>query len=319
MVQTPIAYIVFNRPQHTEKTFAVLRAQRPTKLFVIADGPRSDNPADAERCRAVREIVEKVDWPCDVYRNYADTNLGLKRRVSSGLDWVFEHVERAIILEDDCVAHPDFFPFCEELLDRYSTDDRISVITGNNFQNGHRRGEASYYFSKYNHCWGWATWRRAWQFYEGDLPFWPEWQKTPDWCEKMADPEERKYWSNIFDKVKAGKIDTWDYPWTACVWRKGGLTATPNVNLVSNIGFGEDATHTTSSQSQHAEMQVFPLGNLTHPNTIQRDAVADAFAFKQNFCGDSAGLLSFWLAFPKRIANYIFRRLSSRRSSIVRQ
>ena len=318
MIQPPIAYIIFNRPQHTEKSFAGIREQRPRKLFIIADGPRADHPTDAERCRAVREIVENVYWPCDVYRNYADANLGLKHRVSSGLDWVFENVERAIILEDDCVAHPDFFTFCEELLDRYSEDERVSVITGNNFQHGHRRGEASYYFSKYNHCWGWATWRRAWQFYEGDMPFWPEWKKTLDWRQKIADPQERKYWSTIFDKVKADEIDTWDYPWTACVWRKGGLTATPNVNLVSNIGFGEDATHTTSPQSQHSEMQIFPLGELTHPGDVQRNNAADTFVFQKNFHGADTGFLQVFLAFPKRVAKYIFHRLSIHLSSNVR-
>src|SRR5262249_2982569 len=132
----PIAYIVFNRPHHTQRTFSTIRAQRPEKLFVIADGPRVENTADAERCRKVRAIIDQVDWPCEVYRDYAEMNLGLKRRVSSGLDWVFGHVDRAIVLEDDCLPHPDFFVFCENLLQRYLDDDRIWALTGNNFQHG---------------------------------------------------------------------------------------------------------------------------------------------------------------------------------------
>ena len=162
MTNTPIAYFVFNRPQHTEKTFAVIRTQRPSQLFVIADGPRAGHPTDIERCAAVREIVANVDWSCEVHRKYADTNLGLKKNVSRGLDWVFSQVERATVLEDDCVAHPDFFRFCDQLLEYYAHEECVSVITGNNFQNGQHRGEAgaSYYFSKYNHCWGWATWPR---------------------------------------------------------------------------------------------------------------------------------------------------------------
>lgn len=310
MTQTPVVYIVFNRPRHTEKTFAVLREQRPSQLFIVADGPRPGHPTDVERCKAVRDIVAQVSWPCEVHRNYADINLGLKCRVSSGLDWVFEHVERAIVLEDDCVAHPDFFSFCDQLLDRYAEDERVSVITGNNFQNGRKRGDASYYFSKYNHCWGWATWRRAWRWYQGELPFWPEWAQSQDWYEKTPDPVERQYWSGIFDQVKAGKIDTWDYPWTASVWYRGGLTATPNVNLVSNIGFGEDATHTTSTQSQHADMRIYPLGVLEHPDSIGRDEAADAFVFEQNFKGPSPCYFRSWLAFPWRIAAYVFRRIN---------
>jgi hypothetical protein len=178
MSPTAVAYIVFNRPAHTAKTFAVLREQRPQQLFIIADGPRPGHPTDAERCAQVRKVVENVDWPCDVRREYASTNLGLQRRVSSGLDWVFSQVDRAIVLEDDCVAHSDFFTFCDTLLERYAEDERVAVVTGNNFQNGRQRGEGSYYFSKYNHCWGWATWRRAWRHYRDDLPFWPEWRES---------------------------------------------------------------------------------------------------------------------------------------------
>jgi hypothetical protein len=309
MIQTPIAYIVFNRPQHTERTFAVLREQRPSQLFVIADGPRLGHPADAVRCRAVREIVERVDWPCEVHRNYAKTNLGLKRRVSSGLDWVFGQVERAIVLEDDCVAHPDFFRFCDALLEHYALDERVSVITGNNFQNGRQRGEASYYFSRYNHCWGWATWRRAWQHYQGDLPFWPEWSRSADWCEKTPDAVERRYWEKIFDRVYAGQIDSWAYPWTACVWKFGGLTATPNVNLVSNIGFGEDATHTTATKSAQAELPTQSLGRITHPKLVKRDDKADQWVFEYNFGGRDLRFPRSWFLFPRRAIGFAYRKL----------
>jgi hypothetical protein len=212
----------------------------------------------------VREIVEKIDWPCDVHRNYAEENLGLKRRVSSGLDWVFSQVDRAIVLEDDCLPHPDFFTFCGALLNRYENDERVSVITGNNFQDGRKRGNAAYYFSKYNHCWGWATWRRAWQHYSGDLPFWPEWKLTSDWRRKIPDRIEQRYWADIFERVSRNEIDSWAYPWTGSVWYHGGLTATPNVNLVTNIGFGPEGTHTVVKEDQYV-VPVFPLGSLTHP------------------------------------------------------
>ena len=193
MLRAPVVFIVFNRLDHAAKTFAAIRAQRPRRLFIVADGPRAEHPSDVERCAAVRAVVDQVDWPCDVRRNYAEINLGLKRRVSSGLEWVFDQVDRAIILEDDCLPHSDFFFFCDELLQRYADDHRVWVITGNNFQNGRKRGDAAYYFSKYSHCWGWATWRRAWKHYDGHIPFWPEWQLSKRWATMNPDRVERRY------------------------------------------------------------------------------------------------------------------------------
>lgn len=307
MIRTPIVYIVFNRPQHTTQTFAAIRAQQPSQLFIIADGPRPNHPTDAERCKAVRAIVEQIDWPCEVHRNYADANFGLKRRVSSGLDWVFSLVERAIVLEDDCLPHPDFFRFCDELLERYADDERVAVITGNNFQDGQNRGDASYYFSKYNHCWGWATWRRAWQHYQGDLPFWPEWRSSETWHRLTPDSIERRYWNKIFEQIRAKKIDSWAYPWTASVWFKGGLTATPNVNLVSNIGFGAESTHTASADSPLADMATNSLGNITHPRSVLQDVVADHFVFDHVYGGRLERFPYILYSFPRRVAGKLYR------------
>lgn len=262
----------------------MIRAQQPSHLLIIADGPRPGHPTDAERCAETRAIVEQIDWPCHVQRNYAHENMGCKARVSSGLDWVFEQVERAIVLEDDCLPNKDFFLFCDELLERYATDERVWVVTGNNFQQGKRRGDAAYYFSKYNHCWGWATWRRAWQHYRVDIPFWPAWRLTKDWRRKTLDHVERKVWGDILDRIKRNEIDTWDYQWTACVWYHGGLTATPNANLVTNIGFGPDATHTVSASDQ-VGLATRPLGELTHPLTVEQNRDADFVILNQNFGG----------------------------------
>lgn len=304
MLNTPIAFIIFNRPRHTKESFAAIRAQRPSKLLIIADGPRPGHPTDAVRCKETREVVEAIDWPCEVLRNYSDVNLGCKRRVSSGLDWVFDQVERAIVLEDDCIPHNDFFTYCDNLLDRYENDERVWTITGNNFQHGKKRGEASYYFSKFNHCWGWATWRRAWKQYRVDIPFWPEWKSTADWRKKLPSPIERKIWSDLLDRVKNGEIDTWDYQWTACVWYHGGLTATPNVNLVTNIGFGPDATHTVTTGDEDG-LPVHALGPLTHPKQIKQNLVADRHVFDHNFGG---------LNHPDRFRN----RLLWRRDQLLR-
>lgn len=306
---TPIAYVVFNRPEHTEKTFAVIREQRPSKLFIIADGPRPGHPTDEQRCEEVRAIVKNVDWPCEVYRNYADSNLGLKRRVSSGLDWVFENVDRAIVLEDDCLAHPDFFRFCDVLLDKYKDDSRVSVITGNNFQDDQQRGDASYYFSKYNHCWGWATWRRAWECYSGDLAFWPSWQASSAWELHVPDKAERRYWERIFTRIRAGAIDSWAYPWTGSVWYRGGLTATPNVNLVSNIGFGADSTHTANPDSHLAAMETTGLGEIRHPEVVVQDLEADLYVFDHTFGGKWMRFPYSWLRLPRRAGGFVYRRL----------
>jgi len=314
---TVVAYIVFNRPHHTRKTFAAIRAQQPSKLFIIADGPRPGHSTDVERCAEVRVIVEQVDWPCEIHRHYADSNLGCKRRVSSGLDWVFEQVESAIVLEDDCLPHPDFFTFCDTLLERYADDERVWVITGNNFQNGRRRGEAAYYFSKYNHVWGWATWRRAWQYYRGDLPFWPEWQTAEDWRKKTHDRVERRYWSAIFDRVHAGAIDTWDYSWTASVWYNGGITATPNVNLVTNIGFGPDATHTYATVESEG-LPIRPLGALTHPRDVALDRQADRYVFDHAFGGVQQRWHRRILCFPQRFFVRVARWLRHARSRVMR-
>jgi len=306
MTDISIAYIVFNRPRHTRETFHAIRAARPARLFIIADGPRPGHPTDDARCQAVREVVSQIDWPCEVQRNYADQNLGLKKRVSSGLDWVFSQVERAIILEDDCLPHPDFFPFCQELLERYKDDDRVWTITGNNNQNGKKRSDDAYYFSKYGHCWGWATWRRAWNQYDGDIKFWPEWKLSQDWRNKTPDPYEQAYWIDIFDRIYLKKIDSWAYPWMTCLWYHGGLTATPRVNLVTNIGIGPDSTHTLAEEDQPG-VPLKPLGQLTHPSEVKQHLKADQHVFDHLLGGLYMKFPRTLLKFPIRVKNKLIR------------
>jgi hypothetical protein len=281
-LETPVAYLVYNRPQHVERTFETIRSAQPRILFLIADGPKADSETDSAKCHEVRRVLENIDWPCKVFRNYAEKNLGLKARVSSGLDWVFSQVDRAIILEDDCLPHPDFFKFCAELLKRYESDNRIWTITGNNFQNGTRRGESSYYFSKYPHCWGWATWARAWKNYQGDIPFWINWKISNDWRLINSNSLEMKYWTEIFQRVYDGMSNSWAYPWMACVWRQKGLTATPNVNLVTNIGCGLEGTNTISDiQIDGAPIRA--LGEISHPRHIYQNKLADIQVFQTVF------------------------------------
>lgn len=285
-VLTPVAFMVFNRPETTEASFRQIRKQRPNQLFIVADGPRAAHPEDQRLCTEVRTIVEHIDWPCEVLRDYAPQNLGLRKRFETGLDWVFSLTDRAIVLEDDCVAHPDFFRFCDSLLDRYADDERVSVVTGDNFQKGIVRGDASYYFSRYNHVWGWATWNRAWAHYDGTMSFWADWKASSDWRQQLPDAVERGYWEQIFDQASRGKIDSWDYVWTACLWYAGGLTATPNANLVANIGFDRQATHTRTAPPGHA-VESQSLGPLTHPESVNANVEADRFVFDTHFGGAS--------------------------------
>ncbi|KAM3110492.1 glycosyltransferase family 2 protein [Phormidesmis sp. 146-33] len=281
---TPVAFLIFNRPHTTARVFEAIRQAKPTQLLVVADGPRSNRAGEAEQCAAVRAIIDQVDWDCDVLKNYSDVNLGCKQRVATGLDWVFEQVEEAIILEDDCLPDSTFFPFCEALLDRYRDDLRIMTISGNNFQFGRRRTPHSYYFSCYPHIWGWATWRRAWQQYDLEMQQW-ETLRDDNWLNDwLGDKNAARYWTKMFQTFYENKIDTWDFAWIYSCWLQSGLTVLPHVNLVSNIGFDSVATHTRDVESAFANLpsteMEFPL---QHPPFMIRDRQADQFTEKTHF------------------------------------
>src|SRR5579883_3534944 len=193
-LKTPVVLIIFKRADTTERVLEVIRQVKPSQLFVIADGPRADRSEEVEKCAAARALIEQVDWQCEVFKNYSEVNLGCAKRVSSGLDWVFSNVEEAIILEDDCLPHPTFFRFCEELLEKYRYDTRISSISGQNVLLKHRRTNYSYFFSRYNLCWGWASWKRAWQHYDLYIKLWKEIQSEGFLKDILLDPLEVKFW-----------------------------------------------------------------------------------------------------------------------------
>lgn len=308
-LQTAVLFLVFNRPDTTAQVFEAIRQAKPPRLYVAADGPRVNREGEAERVARVREIATAVDWPCEVKTMFREENLGCKYAVSGGITWFFEHEEQGIILEDDCLPHPDFFGFCETLLERYASDERVWVITGDNFQNGQKRGEGTYYFSCYNHVWGWASWQRAWQKADMDIKFWSEWKHSAAWQATKRDKVERKYWSKIFDRMYRAEIDTWDYPWTASVWFHGGLTATPNVNLVSNIGFGPDSTHTASADSPLAGMATSGIVEIIHPAVISRDQLADRYVFDHTFGGKDKRFPWSLLKVPRRLGGFAYHWL----------
>lgn len=279
----PVALFAFNRPETVDQVLAALRPVGPPLVLVVVDGPRPGQAGDVTACAEVRaRIRQGIDWRCDVQWNVAAENLGCARRVSSGLDWVFGRVEQAVILEDDCVPDARFIPFCAELLERYREAEAIGVIAGSNFQVRDVTQGAGCYFSRYPHCWGWATWRRAWAAYDHTMKDWPEVRQT-DWLRgKFETQREARYWRDIFDRVFAGEIDSWAYRWTYACWRRGFLTALPAANLVRNIGFGSDATHTRRAgiAPAHAAEQPWPL---RPPAVIARHAAADAYTAREVF------------------------------------
>jgi len=274
MLSVPVVLIVFNRPDLVKDQINALRAIAPSQLYVIADGPRA-NTDDHARCRAVRAAVEQVDWDCSVIKDYADENMGCAKRIVSGLDNVFSKYERAIILEDDCLAHPAFFEFCSELLDKYATNDEVMQICGTNLLKAVDTPAASYRFSRHVVCWGWATWARAWQ--KNDLAMALTDEKIHSLLDRyLIDPKAVAHWQWLIAKVRKTELDAWDYPWQLSVWREGSMSILPNVNLVSNKGFGEDATHTKNPHSSVAnlvaESMTFPL---VHPDSVDADVGMD--------------------------------------------
>ena len=275
-MKTAAAFLVFNRPELTERVFEEIRKARPPKLLVVADGPRPHCPSDIEQCERVRAIIDRVDWDCKLYRNFSTTNMGCGRRVSSGIRWIFEQVEEAIIVEDDCLPDQSFFLFCEELLERYRHDERVGFIGGVNFQRSKRSLPHSYYFSRGHYIWGWASWRRAWRGYDFNMSMWPGLRKN-EWLKKLfSDKGVVRYYTYSFDQTYEHLIDTWDYQWFFHCWVRNLWEIMPNVNLVTNIGHSEALATHTKSQSKTLNVPAQPIQfPLSHPSEIVLDRLMD--------------------------------------------
>jgi hypothetical protein len=300
---TPVILVVFNRPECTARSLAAIRAVRPRQLFLVADGPRADRPGEAALCAEVRALVEQgVDWPCELVRDYAPDNLGCARRVVSGLDKVFSQVVEAIILEDDCVADPSFFSFCTTLLERYRSQPEVWHIGGANFQAAPQPGTC--YFSRYNHVWGWATWRRSWSRLDWEMKDW-KFVRESGWLRgQLGDRWAAQYWRDGFDSVLAGKVDSWAYRWTYTMWRHGGLAVLPGINLVQNIGFDTDGTHARKTDRQLSRPAVALGFPVRHPDNMERDERADRYTERTLYSGGALGLL-------RRAASRLRRALKS--------
>lgn len=289
-LSTPIAFLIFNRPDLTEIVFEAIRQAQPKKLLVVADGPRF--PEEVEKCEQTRAIIKRVDWDCEVLTNFSEENLGCGRRISSGINWVFSEVEEAIFLEDDTLPTPSFFIFCQTLLERYRDDERVMHISGDNSlsQIVNIKSENniySYFFSRYPYIWGWASWRRAWQHYDYNIKTWNEFKKQGLIELLFDDPYEQKSWKDVFDKMSTDPpiIDTWDYQWLYACWFQNGLTILPNENMISNLGFNRvDAVH-TKGDSPRANLQTTDIWEIKHPPFVIRNREIDNYAFDYIYYG----------------------------------
>lgn len=279
-MSAPVLLIIYKRPDLTRRALDAIAAAKPSRLFVAADGPRS--ATESEACRITRAAVGEFKGECEVLTSFADENLGCGIRVYTAIDWAFSLSEELIIIEDDCLPNASFFRFCEELLAFYRDDERVMHISGDNFVGPAASGPHSYYFSKYPHASGWATWRRAWRHFDWSLARWPE-LKTAGiieaWCN---DPYEQRYFTELFDRLHDGDREVWDLQWNLACWSQDGLAVLPSVNLVLNDGWGADATHTKSPLTWPATEE---LDRIDHPPYVVRNTRADAITFDRNFGG----------------------------------
>ena len=278
---SPVAFIIFNRPETTQKVFDVIKKAKPTKLFVIADGPRKDRSGEEVACNEVRSLTEQVNWECEVFRNYSSENLGCKSRIVSGLSWVFEKTERAIILEDDCLPDLSFFRFCDELLEKYENDEKVRMISGNKVLYNYEP-QMNYYFSRFVRIWGWATWKRVWKEYDENISYWTSLRNSDLLPRILKTKAAVNYWNTILDEVKSGIIDAWSLQLQLDQFKNNGLTVIPSKNLVINLGFDSaDATNTKGSGGLYQKMKLesieFPL---KHPDVIKQNLEADEMEIK---------------------------------------
>jgi hypothetical protein len=294
----PVALVVFNRPGTTARVLEAISRARPRQLLVIADGPRPENARDRELCAEVRRVVQAgVNWPCEFLTNYAETNLGCRQIFASGMAWVFSIVSEALVLEDDCVAHSDFFVFARAMLDRYREDARIMHINGTNLQGRAPSVKTSHFFSAYNLPWGWATWRRAWSHYNVDMTRFAEFVQKGGIGARFRHSRQRLYFENQYKVHCDPATASWDWQWIFTAWARDGLAVTPSVNLVSNIGDGSDALHSTNHP--YCGLPVFDWTDSKEPPPRKTNEAYDRYVFERYFSGGAVhgctGMVNAWM------------------------
>ena len=306
-LDTPVLFLIFNRPDLTKQVFEAIRQVKPKQLFIAADGPRIDRPQELELCEATRIMVmQQIDWDCKVYTLFRKTNLGCKIAVSSAISWFFEHVEEGIILEDDCFPSPTFFKFCEKLLKEYKYCQEICHIGGSCFLPISIK--ESFYFTKYTHIWGWATWKRAWMAYDIQMKEWPSIQKSMIFKEKFLSKNEFLFWAANFNSVYNGECDTWDYQWMYTTLANSTISVAPSKNLIKNIGFRADGTHVTDEKSSNANLAIFDFNikDMLFPDKIQINKKLDKY-IHDNYFGLKKRRINSIIIFFRRIRNYFLK------------
>jgi len=282
-MKTPVAIFFFNRPELLERTFAEVREVRPKTLFLICDGPRDNSPQDQALVTKCQELVAEIEWQCEVLINFSMENLGCRSRLVTGLDWVFEQVDSAIILEDDCLPGHGFFSYMELMLERYRDVDSVMHIAGSNLGIPSKYFRGDYDYSRYPLVWGWGSWRRAWKKYrrtEDVENFDPE--VFIHSLRKDYKPRETEFWARNFNAVYNEKLDTWDYQWVYSIWQAYGLAVIPAQNQVSNIGFGPGATHTSDPSAKQANLATSSENcDWVAPQRVERNIAIDRYHFER--------------------------------------
>jgi len=280
-LKTAVLFLVFNRLDTTKKVFEAIRQAKPPRLYVAADGPRADHPGEDEKVQAVRDyILSSIDWDCEVKTLFRDENLGCKRAVSSAIDWFFSHVEEGIILEDDCVPDQSFFPFCQELLERYRDDRRIMMISGMNYLFNKIEIRESYYFSRYYPIWGWATWKRAWSCYDINMSEWPKVGSERYLNQVYCHNKIVNFLQDIFAKAHSNQIDTWDIQWFFTCIINYSLAICPKYNLISNIGI--TGSHADRADRFHfMPVKIIDVSQMVHPTNVMPNVTLDKICFDE--------------------------------------
>lgn len=305
MKKLPILILTFNRPVLTKSVLEKIAKYGPDRLYVASDGPRKNKNLEKELVSQTRQLFEELAWPCAVKKLYRVENLGCQNAVSQAIDWFFENEKYGIVLEDDCRPDEDFFRFCEYALEEYKNDNSIWAITGINLQDGRREGDGSYFVSKYMHVWGWATWRENWQQRNMNMNGWSEWRQSKDFKEWIPDFFERRYWKTNFDRTFRGEINTWAYRWMLTIWMHHGRVITPETNLVSNIGFGIDGTHTHDISDPKANRKTYKLSEIVKPSNLEINEVADLYLFNKHLGGHNKRFPVVILTLLKRLLKLI--------------
>ena len=307
VIKAPVAIFIYKRPDLVKGLIHAISAYQPGKLYIVADGPKAEGgQPESQLCAEARRVAEVgVNWPCEVKRVYAISNMGLRVRLESGLDEVFINETEAILLEEDCHPMPDFFPFCQEMLTRYRENPRIAGIAGNCFLPIEAPISSSYFYSRFLHIWGWATWRRVWNEYDRSKWEWPT-EGVRRYFPNSR-PDEMRYWNLVYSRVASGQIDTWDYRWTSHLWSRGLLAIVPSQNLIWNRGFGASATNTRDEDMEVGIERELPLPPpYTGSGPIQAGEELDRMVFENHFLR-TEGKKNLWGKLMARLRKTPFR------------